>query len=133
MNAVASKHDMETCLANYLRLHPNQREMSVGGLCVALQLAESQVPELIQAAHTLSSAQNAMLEVRYRLYDPSMDHVQDEMSQSEYESSIAEGCFVDVDGHEVSGTEFVRRARPYFIHHITTSECLHCPGSGVHQ
>lgn len=130
MNAAESRDDIDACLVNYLRSHPNQRELSVGGLCVALQLTEKQVPELLQAALTLSSPQDAMLEVRYRLYDPSMEHAQEEMSQSEYENSIVEGCFVDVDGHEVNGTEFVRRARPYFIHRITTNECLHCPGSG---
>lgn len=132
MNTTASSNDLEHRLVHYLNTHPDQRELSVGGLCAALQLHEKRVPQLIQAAFALASTQRSMLEVHYKLYDPLMNEVLEDVSQSEYEQSVAEGCFIDLDGYEVTREEFVRRARPCFVHRITPNGSLHDQNAQTH-
>lgn len=112
---------------NYLEAHPHQRELSVLGLSLALQLSEVQRPHVLQVALSLASAQRPILEVRYRLYNASLDRAVEDVSQAGYANAITDGFFVDVDGYELSRKEFTRRAMPYFIYLGENVRCPHHP------
>lgn len=102
-------------IVSYLDNYPNQRNLTIVGLRAALERAERDDNILIQAAFVLTAHPFLALDVRYKLYDEQIEDVIEELDHSTYMCAIAEGHFIDDDGHDLAIEELNSRIFPYFI------------------
>ena len=116
-----------TCnkIAIYLENHPNQRNLTIGGLRAALKRSNEDDQTLIQAAFTLTAYPFNALEVRYQLYDDLISDVSEELDYSTYMKAISEGHYIDEEGNDIDIEEFNSRAFPYFINHLQSDADTH--------
>jgi hypothetical protein len=105
-------------IASYLENHPQQQDLTIGGLKAALKDYDRNDSVLIQAAFALTAHPFNALEVRYRLYDESISDVIEELNHSTYMNAVSEGHLIDHDGNDIGIEELHARAFPYFINQL---------------
>ncbi|KFE38446.1 hypothetical protein AXW60_12395 [Yersinia ruckeri] len=105
-------------IAAYIELHPKQRDLTIGGLRVALKRVVQEDNVLIEAAFTLTAYPFQALEVRYKLYDERISRVLEELDHSTYMIAKSEGYFIDDDGNTIYLDELHSRIFPYFINSL---------------
>lgn len=102
-------------IASYLEQHPQQRNLTVGGLRAALNWSERDDNVLIQAAFTLTAHPFQALEVHYKLYDVTISDVIEELDHPTYLAALSEGHFIDDEGNDIVLEELNSRIFPYFV------------------
>ncbi|PHM24816.1 hypothetical protein [Xenorhabdus budapestensis] len=102
-------------IALYLEQHPQQLNLTIGGLRAALDRSERDDNVLIQAAFALTAHPFQALEVRYKLYDVTISDVIEELNHSAYLAALSEGHFIDDDGNDIALEELNSRVFPYFV------------------
>lgn len=108
----------------YLERNPKQYELTIGGLRAALNRSVEGDGLLIQAAFTLSGHPFNTLEVRYKLFDESIDDVLQEIDHNTYMHAKSIGKFIDKDCNDIPIEELNFRIFPYFINVLNESKDL---------
>lgn len=102
-------------IVSYLEEHPQQNNLTIVGLRAALGRSERHDNILIKAAFALTAHPIQVLEVRYKLYDTTIDDVIEELDHSTYLVALSEGYFIDNEGNDIAFNEFNSRVFPYFV------------------
>ncbi|WP_051369015.1 hypothetical protein [Psychromonas arctica] len=102
-------------IVSYLEHHPQQRNLTIGGLRAALNRSDQDDNVLIQSAFTLVSHPFQALEVRYKLYDKEIEDVLEELNHSTYMQAVSEQHFIDDEGNDIAIDDLNARVFPYFI------------------
>ncbi len=102
-------------IVSYLEHHPQQCNLTIGGLRAALNRSDEEDNVLIQSAFTLVGHPFQALEVRYKLYDEQIEDVLEELDHSTYMKAVSEQSFIDDDGNNISIDDLNARIFPYFI------------------
>lgn len=100
---------------SYLENNPKQNILTVGGLKIALSKITDEDNLLIQAAFVLTAYPFDVLDVRYKLYDTTLQRVIDDLDHATYMVALSEKKFIDSDGEIVALDELLSRSFPYFI------------------
>ncbi|EPO7647280.1 TPA: hypothetical protein ACX38P_001601 [Klebsiella pneumoniae] len=108
----------------YLERNPKQYDLTIGGLRAALNRSVESDYLLIQAAFTLSAHPFNTLEVRYKLFDKSINFVLQEIDHNTYMHAKSIGNFIDKEGNDIPIEEFDFRIFPYFINALYDTENL---------
>lgn len=102
-------------ILSYLECNPHQRNLTIGGLRSALCRSSSEDKLLIEGAFALVGHPFQVLDVRYKLYDESIEDVLEEISHSVYMQALSDHYFIDDDGNDITISELNSRIFPYFI------------------